>query len=490
MPFIIGANSAVGGFSVDNSCMFDDGSSPYLTESVSSTSNRRTFTFSTWVKRSSLSGSGYPRLFNPFVDSSNFFDIFFRDTDALNVYSENGASNDMNLVTNRLFRDCSAWYHIVVAVDTTQGVAANRVKIYVNGTQETSFSTETYPALDTDFQINLDTVDNVIGRNEAGDNNYLDGYLSEVVFIDGLQLAPTSFGEFDEDSPTIWKPINVSGLTFGTNGFYLDFEDSSALGNDVSGNGNDFTVNNLTATDQATDTPVNNFNILNAIHPTAANFTISEGATKITITAASNVGGYLGTLMPTTGKWYFEVKIDEAGAGDRTRVGIANYESITGTTTMQTMSAPASGLEVSCKTANILRRINGSSTDTTASGDYADGDIVNFAMDLDNNAIYVGRNGTWLTLTGTSGGDPTSGASKTGAIVTDTTYILNGGPMCTYFGHYAGGSDTSTVSYNFGNPAFTISSGNADADGYGNFEYAVPSGYFALCTKNLGAYGG
>ena len=230
MPLILGTNSIKDtGYDVDNSCRFDDGSSPYLTESVSSTSNRRTFTFSTWVKRSSLSGSGYPRLFNPFTDSGNFFDIFFRDTDALHIYSEQSSSSDMSLVTTRLFRDVSAFYNIVVAVDTTQGTAANRVKVYINGTQETSFSTSTYPAEDLDLQINLDGVDNVIGRNEAGDDNYLDGYLSEVVLIDGLQLAPTSFGEFDEDSPTIWKPIDVSGLTFGTNGFYLPFSNKGKI---------------------------------------------------------------------------------------------------------------------------------------------------------------------------------------------------------------------------------------------------------------------
>ena len=256
----------------------------------------------------------------------------------------------------------------------------------------------------------------------------------------------------------------------------------------MSGNNNDFTVNNLTSIDQCTDTCTNNFNVLNTIHPTAANFTISEGATKINKTGSShNVGGYLGTLMPTTsGKWYFEAKIDEGADGDRGRVGVANYDSITGTDTMQTMSN-ASGLEVSVKGAKLFVTINGTTTEHTSSGTYSDGDIVQIAMDLDNKAIYVGRNGTYLTLTGSSGGDPTSGSSKTGAIVTDTSYILNGGPMSSYFGSYVGGvTDTTTVSYNFGNPAYALSSGNADGNGFGNFEYAPPTGYLAWCTKNLG----
>ena len=287
------------------SLRFNDGSSDYLTESVSSTSNRRTFTYSAWIKRSSLSGSGYPRLFNPFVNSANFFDIFFRNTDALNVYSQNADSNDMNLVTNRLFRDFSAWYHIVVAVDTTQGTDSNRVKLYVNGTQETSFSAATYPSQNTQFQVNLDTVTNVIGRNQAGTDNYFDGYMSEVIFIDGQQLAPTSFGVANSDG--VWTPIIYSG-TYGTNGFNLQFEDAAALGTDSSPNGNTFTVNNLTSIDQSTDYPVVNFATANPL-TLSTDATLSEGNLAITYGTASTRRAVFGTVAMFNGKWFWETKI-------------------------------------------------------------------------------------------------------------------------------------------------------------------------------------
>ena len=465
MPFIIGANSAGGDFSVDNSCRFNSADTAYLTRTCGSTAS--SYTVSMWVKTSRTSGTTTSALWwNAATSKLNW---------ELNDHGQFYYYDASTPRTTGFYRDTGAWYHLVFKVDSNTGT------LYINGAAADGITgVGSILSLQTGNALQ-------IGGDNGGST--FEGYIAEVCFIDGTALDPDQFGEFNEDSPTIWQPIAVSGLTFGTKGFYLDFEDSSDLGKDVSGNGNDLTATNLAAIDQTTDTPVNNFNILNANNPSGNDFTISEGATKITKTGSGhNLGGYLATLMPTTGKWYFEALIDEAGDGDRGRVGLANYESVTGTSVIQ---GNYSGLEVSLKAAKLFVTINGTTTETTASGDYADGDIVNIAMDLDNNAIYVGRNGTWLTLTGTSGGDPTSGASKTGAIVTDTTYILNGTPMCTYFGSSVGGvSDTSTVSYNFGNPAFTISSGNADADGYGNFEYAVPSGYFALCTKNLGAYGG
>jgi hypothetical protein len=180
------------------------------------------------------------------------------------------------------------------------------------------------------------------------------------------QLDPTSFGEFDEDSG-IWKPISVSGLTFGTNGFYLDFEDSAALGDDVSGNGNDFTVNNLTAIDQTTDTPTNNFNTWLPTDPRASNFTLSEGNLDVYRTGAFTGGIYAQTIMPSSGKWYAECKIYEQPSSDRGRVGIANFESIPGdmTTTPQS-SSPSSvnAVEISFGLGdNVLFTINGSDTE-------------------------------------------------------------------------------------------------------------------------------
>ena len=474
------------GYDVANSLRFNDGSNDYLSISGITPTNSKKFTYSFWVKRTVFNTD--QAMLSYESDSNNRGGIELQTGELFRYFERVGGSTVIFVEISSLFTDPSAWYNIIVATDTTQSTESDRVKIYVNGVLQTSFATSViYPSQNSDTRANGSTAKN-IGRRNVNNDYYFDGYLAEVVFIDGSQLDQTSFGEFDSDSPRIWKPKDVSGLTFGNAGFHLDFENSSSLGADVSGNSNNFTANNLTSIDQCTDTCTNNFNILNPIHPTASNFTISEAATKISKTGSShNKGGYLGTLMPTTsGKWYFEAKIDEAADGDGGRVGIANYDSITGTDTMQTMSN-ASGLEVSTKGAVLFVTVNGTTTENTSSGTFSDGDIIQFAMDLDNKAIYVGRNGTYLTLTGSSGGDPTSGSSKTGAIVTDTSYILNGGPMCSYFGSYVGGvNDTTTVSFNFGNPAYALSSGNADGNGFGNFEYAPPTGYLAWCTKNLG----
>ncbi len=220
MPFILGTNSIKDtGYNVDNSLRFNDGSSDYLNRTPSSASNRKTWTFSSWFK---ISGGSSSRFFTAQTDGNNIvdFSVETNGTLYLGIY-EGGSWKE--LVPNRLFRDFSSWYHFVIACDTTQGTASNRLKLYVNGEQITSFATEVYASQNYDTAIN----NNVVHRIGAYVNNGLtfDGYMAEVCFIDGSQLAADSFGEFDSDSPTIWKPIDVSGLTFGTNGFYLEFEE-------------------------------------------------------------------------------------------------------------------------------------------------------------------------------------------------------------------------------------------------------------------------
>ena len=241
--FIVGGNQTAGSYDVDNSLRFDDGSSDRLDRTPGSDGNRKTFTLSVWVKRSSLSSS--VAIFQQRANSnaSQQFQLQFRSDDNLRVIDQKSSTNELLLDTNRLFRDISAWYHIVVAVDTTQSTASDRAKLYVNGVQETSFSSSTSYDQDYNTSVN-DNVRALIGCQRPNSsstlNNFFNGYMAEFVLIDGQQLDPTSFGEFDEDSG-IWKPIDVSGLSFGTNGFYLEFKDSSALGDDTSGNGNDFT---------------------------------------------------------------------------------------------------------------------------------------------------------------------------------------------------------------------------------------------------------
>ena len=471
---ILGTNSIKDtGYDVANSLRFNSGSSDYLAKTFSSDGNRKKWTWSGWVKRSVL--GTYQILF--IAKSGSTYSAINLVGDQLRYFDYSSSFNSQ-LKTNRLFRDSSAWYHIVVAYDTTQGTAANRIKFYVNGVQETSFAISTYPSLNFDGYINESDYTHYIGT-EAASGNYFDGYMSEVCFINDQQLDATSFGEFDEDSG-IWKPKSVSGLTFGTNGFYLETkqsgtsQNSSGLGADTSGNDNHFAVNNLTAIDQSTDTCTNNFATLNPLFKQDGVF--SEGNLAYTI-AASDFDSALSTIAPSLGKWYFETKITALGSGTtRNSFGIcdvrsANFyaENELGNNSSQT--GDAVGYDGN-GAGNIIK--NGSSQYTN--GGYTTNDIICCAVDLDNGAVYMRKNGdAW----GNSG-NPESGSSRTGAvtITTGEEYV---------FGNTA--YNGSSFAMNFGSPSFAISSGNTDGDGFGNMEYAVPSGYYVLNSKNLSEYG-
>jgi hypothetical protein len=225
MSLIIPANSlAGGGYEIDNSLRFNSGSSDYLNRTPSG-GNYQISTFSGWVKRSILGTQQHFFSFSP--TDNNQFNISFSSDNTLQVYSEDAPTTQILIRTNRVFRDVSAWYHVFVAYDTTQGTASNRVKIYINGIQETSFSTATYPSLSANLQMNGNVNLCTVGTYRSPYFFY-NGYLSEFNWIDGQALTPTDFGEFDADSG-VWKPIAYSG-TYGTNGFFLEFKDSSALG--------------------------------------------------------------------------------------------------------------------------------------------------------------------------------------------------------------------------------------------------------------------
>ena len=335
--------------------------------------------------------------------------------------------------------------------------------MWINGTQVTSFSTETYPNQNTDGSINL-----VSGSYQhriatySGSSNFFDGYLAETVFIDGTALDPTSFGEFDEDTG-IWKPIDVSGLTFGTNGFYLDFENSGSLGADVSGNGNNFTVNNLTSIDQSTDTCTNNFATLNPLYRYDNNPTYSEGNLNFSGTGNTWQGAN-STFYINTGKWFYEVKINSGTA-------VANYYFGWTTAGDYNTSEPYNnGIHYYNNDGGEIYA-NSIALTTADYGTFGNGDILGLALDYDNSLLSVYKNGTALFTEYDFSSATTT--AKGGNYVTPT------------IAHYG----TGNVLFNFGNPPFTISSGNTDGNGYGNFEYAVPSGYYALNTKNLAEYG-
>ena len=463
------------GYDVANSLRFNGGSSDDLERTPSSSGNNTTNTVSVWLKRSRIGEEDF--IIYGEDGSTNRCKITFLNNDKLQINTVVSSSNNLVYETNRLFRDVGSWYHIVIAFDSTLSTAGNRCRVYVNGVEETSFSTETDMGQNTSNTLSTSGKTVYIGSQNTG--NYFDGYMAEFVFIDGQQLDATSFGEFDSDSPTIWKPKDVSGLTFGTNGFHLDFENSGSLGADVSGNSNNFTVNNLTSVDQSTDTCTNNFMTLSPLLK-GSNIDLTEGNVVSTGNTSSDAGNVACTFpIAFSGKWYFEMKITAISAAgypkfavfqDFESVSQGNYNGGSGGNNMHPTSSSATVLQYGSTT---LGSPDGNISITAP----ANGNIFQFALDMDNGAIYVGVNGTYY-----NSGDPTSGSSKTGKIA-DLTVTNQMMPMSSNF-------NGSATAYNFGGtPGFSISSGNADANGFGNFEYAPPTGYFALCSKNIGELG-
>jgi hypothetical protein len=241
--FLSTAAGGGAGYQIERSLRFNSSDSAYLSRTPASSSNRKTWTWAGWVKRSSISAAFENMIFS----ASGYSGIRIEGDNTLLIFDYAGSFN-YKLATTQVFRDSSAWYHLVFALDTTQATASNRLKLYVNGIEVTQFSATTYPSLNYDGFVNAATAHN-IGRNPDAPTQKFDGLLADIHFIDGQALDPSSFGEFDTNG--VWQPIDASGLTFGTNGFHLPFSDNStaaALGTDTSSNGNTWTVNNLSVT--------------------------------------------------------------------------------------------------------------------------------------------------------------------------------------------------------------------------------------------------
>ena len=432
-----------------NSLRFNSSSSDYLSRTVTTT-NRKTFTFSTWVKRSSLT-SAYNNIYGANIDGNNEFSLrFVSSSDTLQVYNYISAMN-FQLITTQVFRDISAWYHIVVAIDTTQATSSNRVRMYVNGSEITSFSTASYPTQNLDTMVNYaSTTYNRVGSTQSS-SSYFDGYMSEYYFIDGQQLTPSSFGA--SNASGVWYPIPYQG-TYGTNGFYLKFANSASLGTDSSGNNNTWTVNNLTSVDQTTDTELNNFCTLNPLDTVPTNGpTFSNGNLTVS-TSSTGTSPCRSTFCVDKGKWYWEIKKTSASSAD-TIIGIMEQSEAFNTyigSTAKGYGYISTGIRVN------------NSTQVSYGATYTNGDIIGVALDMDNGTLIFYKNG-----------------SSQGTAYSSLSGLFS--PA-----HSDGGTGTETADCNFGNPPYTGGS-YTDGAGYGNFSYAVPSGYYALCTKNLNTYG-
>jgi len=473
MVSILGANSASSvSYEISNSLRFNQGDSPVLSKTPSSSGNQKTMTFSFWIKRSHLSDEFY-FFYSAGQDANNRDGIRFYNN-SLDLIIQRNDYDYYRLLTTAKFRDVSAWYHIVIAIDTTDSTSSNRFKMYVNGSQITDFQTETYPTQNLDLYFNENSAQ-YIGRFFSSDSNHYDGYIAEWNFIDGSQKAPTDFGKFNDNN--VWIPKKYSG-SYGTNGFFLEFkqtgtsQNASGIGADTSGNDNHFAVTNLAATDVTTDTCTNNFCTLNPLSAGSdirANGSFLEGNTELINGGTSGQSSNQrcqGTMGFTNGKWYWEAKL----VSNTMTVGIIDSD-------VQTSgSVNFSGLNTARYDSETGNVTNSGGTVYTGST-YDNGDIIGIAVDADNGYVYFAKNGTYQ-----NSGDPTSGSSGTGgASITLGNFIL---PLI---------SDNSSGSagrhqHNFGNPPYAVSSSNTDGK-YGNFEYAPPSGYYALCTKNLAEFG-
>ena len=442
---------------------FNSADSAYLSRTPSSAGDRKTWTFSAWIKRSSIGSSIAGDIIGSAVAPSGTNGLYFRFNSDFITFGDYGASGwDWLIETSDLFRDASAWYHIVAQFDTTQSTSTDRAKIYVNGIRVTSFRTTTYPSLNLDGKFNQASVQASIGRLGTYAGDYFSGYMTEINFIDGQALTPDSFGVRDT-STYVWKPKAYSG-SYGTNGFYLKFADNSGatsttLGKDSSGNNNNWTPNNFSVTagagnDSLVDSPTNygtdtgsggevrgNYCTLNTLDN--GGLTIANGnldASRATASWASTRA----TIGVSSGKWYWEITpnsgLSVGSTTNQIMIGIAKPNAPQSPAT-GTFYNSADGWGYYYNTGDKWNNGSGVSYGAT----YTNNDVIGVAFDADNGTLVFYKNGV------------SQGTAFTG---------LTSGPYFPIHGHFGTASSVA----NFGQRPFA---------------YTAPSGFKALCTQNL-----
>ena len=445
-PLLLGG----GDYEISRSVRLRSSASAYFNRTPASAGNRKTWTWSGWVKRGAINSSGYYSLFSAGTTSPTY-DGFRFGLDSLQFFQAGG--NTSNLVTTSVYRDASAWYHVVLAVDTTQATSSNRVKIYVNGVQTTSFSTANYPSLNTEASINNTLVHNVGAQQETSASFHFDGYLTEINFIDGQALTPSSFGE-SNSTTGVWQPKKYTG-TYGTNGFYLNFSDNSnntaaTIGKDYSGNGNNWTPNNISVTSGATydsmlDVPTpwadggngrGNYAVLNPLNVFASNPPVISNGNLQVLTTTGNYGTALGSIGISSGKHYWEIT-PTAGTGGFA-VGFANSSADLSQYVGQNTNSW-------CYYNDGTKYTNNSSSAYGAS--FTTNDVIGVALDMDAGTVTFYKNGT------------IQGQAFSGLTGTLFPAVSDGS-----------NSASSTFVANFGQRPFA---------------YTPPSGFLALNTLNL-----
>jgi len=438
--------------------------STYLTRTPT-TENINKLTLSCWVKRGSISNNSQ-RIFS---NSSSEY-LFHRfDSNEKFRFTIVVDGSETTLRTERVFRDTSAWYNIVVRWDTTQSTEADRIQIWVNGVRETSFSLATYPALNSTSDMFNNGTPFEIGRYDDGNSEYFDGSLSYLICCSGYAYDASYFGSTDATTGE-WKINTSPSVTYGTNGFFILKNGNSVT--DQSGQGNNFTVGGGTLTNTE-DCPSNVFATMNPLDNYFASSTFSNGNNTVaTSTSAESMN--TSTIGASSGKFYFESKVQTASANGL--VGIAgNVTDSTSNWLGEVSGQDGYGYD------GGIGRVYYNGTYAAGYSAYTSGDIIGVAMDLDNNKLYFSKNGTWE-----KSGDPTSGSTGTGALAISAASST---PTGFYFASVGDRSnDSHVVNFNFGNGYFgtsTVSSAGTNASSNGIFEYDVPTGYTALSTKGL-----
>jgi hypothetical protein len=454
---ILPANSVVdSGFNVANSVNCGDESTRWSGSSKVTSTSQQIGSWNIWLKRTVFGAQG---LFKVYEAANTGVEFGFDSSDQFFVKEFESGTDVFNLKTNAAFKDPSAWMNILLAIDTTQGTEANRIRLYINGV-EPSLATSTRPSANTNLvRFFANSGDDSTQVHEMG-NNY-DGatghyLLTQILHVDGTQLANTDVGEFDEDSG-IWKPIDISETTLGNNGYYLSMEDSSNFG---VATGKAMTAYGFAVTDSRTDTCTNNFATMN---PLSSGMTLTEGNLNVANSGGKNA---VSTFSVASGKWYVEMKATNAQTYNPI-VGIATDNS-TAVTNPASTDYPGNFAESHGYDRTGTITSSNATDQGSLTTSQSDNDIIGLAVDLDSGT----KTAQWY-VNGSSVGSAVT-------LVSDESYV---------FMTYSSGSQSGTGAWNFGNPTYANSSSATDGRGFGDFEYAPPSGFLSLCTKNIGSSG-
>ena len=467
LPIMGASGQSTGEHEIEHSARFHQDDSCSLIKTFGTPTNQKKWTLSAWTKIPAFSSEATGGF--TFIDTGTSagnealaaMGSSYAGYESIQLWERSSSSYTWRLESNHKFKDPAAWYHCVFHYDSAQAVAAHRAKIFVNGLRITDFAHEDYPSLNLDGRINDGSqAHGIMKQQYSSSPAYRDGMLAEYHFMDGYIYGPETFGKFDDNNN--WIPIKVTGVTYGNNGFYFPFSNSSNFGEDFSGNDNDFASNGLDAHDQLTDTPSNNFARYNSIGTSDDRGTTTQANIK-NANLQFNSGGpayiiglTIDNIMLDGGKWYFEICL-KTSSGFNTTIGFRNADNGDDTPSIEVESD------------GQIKKDSGN--EGSATGAFSDGDIIGIRLDWSNTAsrkISFYKNNTIIT------GQQTF--SDSSSIAGFMFYSRESGSGAT---HHLNTGQNGTFNGN------KTAQGNSDGNGIGDFFYSVPTDHLAICSRNL-----